>query len=44
MKMLIVFLVKLSFDIGHESMKQGLNGRVRKKVSCVVLCTVVMCD
>jgi hypothetical protein len=31
--MLIVFPVKLSFDIGHESLRQGLNGRVHKESS-----------
>jgi hypothetical protein len=23
------------YDIGHESLRQGLNGRVRRKLACV---------
>jgi hypothetical protein len=33
----------LSFDIGHESLRQGLNGRVRKKVAYVHMRLELMC-
>jgi hypothetical protein len=35
MTIIISLLVKLSFDIGHESPRQELNGWVHKKVACV---------
>jgi hypothetical protein len=35
MTVIVSFPVKLSFDIGHESLRQGLNGWVRKKLSYV---------
>jgi hypothetical protein len=41
--MFIVFPVKLFFDIGHKSLRQGLNGRVRKKVVSVYRRMELMC-
>ena len=41
--MLIFFPIKLSFDIGHESPKKGLNGQVRRKVERVHRRLELMC-
>jgi hypothetical protein len=39
----MVFPIKLSFDIGPESPRKGLNGWVRRRVSCVQRRLELMC-